>query len=287
MSGVGFGAGAWGGSPWGGAPDVLVVAATLAARENLIQIEFSIPIYFSGILDTKDGSDSSKYSVTTVPGTVGMDSSPVRPVNVLKVELTPVDVGYGRFVDVWLDRPMTPHPASYRLSVDGIWSSDGIDPLAPTTSQVPAVFKQLVVPTLDVGMATKDVSGIVPIDPYDPLNLGHINDDGTGDYAVDDGQSPYKTRLLRRGVTIPGGFLHLGEGYGVGITRYGKKLAQASTISRLATEYEQQIAKEPETAKAIVRGQLDPTGKPIVRFIILAKTKSGQTSKFVVPFQAK
>ena len=224
-----------------------------------------------------------------VAGTTGMDSSLVRPVSVTSIQLSNVVGNDGRFIDVWLDRPMTPYPAAYTLTTNGLWSADKLNSITGSTAaqRVVAVFKQLVVPSLDGGTASTDLEPSSLFNPDDPLNLGHVGMDNTGDYLVNDGDSPYKTRILRRMISVPGGFLHLGNGYGVGVGQAGKKLSQSSVLAQMSTSAEKQINKEPETARATCRAVLDPSGKGLVRFVILARTKSGQATKFVVPIQVK
>ncbi len=293
MPGVGFGAGRWGSSAWGGAAALLVEGA-VAARENAIQVEFSQKIYFSGVLDPKDASDVSNYTLTPVAGGVAMDGSPVRPVNIVAAALVDVTGGAGRFLELTLDRPMSPWPCQYSLGLNGIWLEDQSNAMPDTEVVVAAVFKQLVKPSLDVGIIARDIanpqtlsnaySAQVP-DPLNPNNLGTIVVDDTGDYASDDGNSAYKMRILRRAVTIPGGFVHLGDEYGVGIPSHGKRLAQAGVLGRLSSELEKQVGKEPETEKVVVRTGFNSPGS--VRFVILAKPKVGQALKFAMPFAAK
>ncbi len=290
MSGVGWGAGKWGSSGWGGSI-ALIVEGSVAARENAIQVEFSQRIYFSGVLDENDASDIAHYTLTPVAGGVGMDGSPVRPVNVVTATMADVTGGEGRFLELTLDRPMSPWPCEYTLGINGIYTEDQSSAMPDRTIVVTSVFKQLVVPSRAVGVIARDIANPQTLsnayhshvpNPLDPLNLGTVVTDDTGDYASDDGESAFKMRCIRRLITKKNGFVHL-PGYGVGVPTYGKKLAQSSVMTSLATDAEAQIAREPETEKVVVRPGIDPLHPNKVRFVIIAKTKTGSL-KFAPSF---
>lgn len=281
----GFGNGVWGDCPWGlCAYPPLDLKQALAVAENVIQLTFSRAIYWSLLLDAKDGSIPGKYIVTPVPGTVGLDGSPVRPVTVAGVSIDPLSgVGVATVIDVTLDRPMTPYPAEYAVVVSDLWSRDLTQIINPAANgyYVPGSFKQIVPPTLNEIAPTRDfanpqtLSGALdPLPtPNNPLNLGVFSTDDTGDYAFDQGLASYKKRVLRRLFTIPNAFVFL-PGYGVGLGAHGKKLARPALLQRLSSTAESQIALEPETERVDVRASADPNHPGLVRFYVNAVVKA-------------
>ena len=291
----GWGQGGWGQEPWGGAVGTgLQLVSALAVRENVIRLKFSHGVYFSRILDPGDASAIQRYTVTATTGTVGMDGSPVRAVAVVATAIAPTVGEYAQSIDLTLDRAMTPFPATYTVAVNGIFTADQSTSLdiTATSYEFPAVFANLVVPSVDFAVKTRDFANPQTLkgaqdplpNPYDPLNLGTIVVDDTGDYAFDEGVESFKKRMYRRLITVPGGFVHLGETYGVGVLQHGKKLGHASLKTQLAAQAELQIGKEPEVAACKVRVESDFNTPGLTRFIILVKLRSGQTSKFSVPF---
>ena len=105
--------------------------------------------------------------------------------------------------------------------------------------------------------------------------MGTFVVDSTGDYAIESGVSAYKKRVFRRGLVKKGRFLHLPKSYGVGILDAVKQLGSSSRRDQMAADYQSQILQEPETAAASVTAQTDPSSPSMVRFIVLAKMKSG------------
>jgi hypothetical protein len=277
--------------PWGGGSTAAIdLLAALAVRENVVRLSFSAPVYYSGLLDSPDASRVDKFTVAVVAGTVGMDGSAVRAVTVVYSQLpgeidglSAAQVGY--FLDLVLDRPMTPHPALYLASVAGVFSSDLSDEVSASV-QVPAVFRKLAVPQADVPRLSRDFAnaqaGVIASDG-DPLNLGTLRVDDTGDYAFDEGLTNFRKRAIRRLVTRKGGFAHLPT-YGVGVPYEGKRLATSAVLSRLAADAEAQIGLEPEAAAVRVRPVVDPSVPGLVRFPVVIKPKVGKPQAFDVPF---
>lgn len=293
---VGWGGGPWGSAPWGsGGVGTLTLDEALAIKENVIRLTFSQPIYFSTILDPPDGSIVTKYVTGVVAGTVGRDGEPVHPVNVIAVALATVQGGidqadYGRIVDVTLDRPMSPYPARYTITVSGIFSEDLVFELGATTFGFYANFKQLQPPQIDTPRPSRDManpqtdSGLTDTIPNPNAGqLGTFPVDASGDYAFDEGIENFKKRVFRRLVTSPGKFAHL-PGYGVGVPDYGKRLAVSAIITSLASQAETQIQLEPETAKVRVLPVVDPNVPGLVRFRVLVQMRSGSGQRFDVPF---
>lgn len=126
----GWGSGVWGGSSYGGGPlSAIAIESVLAIRENVFRLTFNVPVYYSTILDPADASRTEKYAVSPVEGTTGLDGTEARPVSVARVDLIGDDGevvfgGSGRRLDLILDRPMTPHPALYDVTMTDVFAAD-------------------------------------------------------------------------------------------------------------------------------------------------------------------
>jgi hypothetical protein len=277
----------------------LQVVSAIALAENLVQVEFTEAIYFSLLLDPPDGSNAALYSLTTVAGTVGMDGTAIRPCSVVAVALAtpqtdlPPNVAFGSVVDLTLDRPMTPWPAEYTITCSGVYSADLSTEINPSfaSATFPATFKQLLSPSVDLPTPTRDIANPQSLagmqgtrTPFNPLQLGVFVTDDQHDYAADSGIVSFRKRLYRRLVTNPGGFLHLGQTYGIGIPSQGKKLATASVQQALASQVQQQIAQEPEVAACGCTVVSDPNNPGLIRFNIRVRLKSGKTFAYSAPF---
>ncbi len=297
--GGGWGAGAWGAMPWGGGSIVLGALAlvdAVAVRENVIRLEFTVPIYFSGILDPFDASDVARhFGIEVVTGTVGLDAEPVRGVRILAASLPTEADGiseeqFGRFLDLSLDRPMTPYPARYTVSVRDIYDVTFTSGIAMSTRSLFAVFKRIEPPQLETTLPSRDIANpqtlLAAEDPLPDSQtgfLGTLRYDDQGDVAFDEGLTSYKKRVFRRLFTKKNGFAHL-PGYGVGVPQYGKRLGSPINMSTMAAEAEAQIALEPETEKVRCRPILDRSRPGLARLQIVAKPKTGKPQAFDVPF---
>lgn len=294
-----WGAGTWGAGAWGGEPGPFVLQDVIAYRENVIRLAFGKPVYFSKILDPLDGSAVAKYTVGIVPGSMGLDGNIVRPVTAIHVDQPGIaddiaPAALGRIVDVYLDRPMTPYPAIYTITVEDLLSADMMDLLVPTTVQVQAVYKQIQPPQVNTARPSRDIANpqtlsaaLDPIpDPLSPFTLGSIRVDDSGDYAFDEGIVNLKKRVLRRLVTARGAFAHLPT-YGVGIPQNAKKLGSPIFVQALAADAQAQIATEPDVAKCLVKPVIDPNTPGLVRFQVIVQPKVGQPAKFDVPFKVE
>jgi len=297
MTTLGWGSAPWGAAPWGGASlGVIAFSSAIAIRENVLRLAFTEPVYLTKILDTEDASRIERYAVTPVAGTVGNDGSATRPVRVVLADYAPVEevgVALGRnYVDLTLDRPMTPFPALYAVSFTDVFAADLASSVSSTPGGevFPAVFKVLSRPTIDAARPSRDIANpqvasaasSLP-DPDDALNLGSIRVDSTGDYASDDAVTNLKKRVLRRLVTRKGAFAHL-PNYGVGVPSYGKKLGSPTVLTALATEAEAQIALEPDVARVRVAPIVSLTTPGLVRFQVFVQPKTGQPQRLDVPF---
>ena len=283
-----------------GSPESLLGAIELASvpgmtllsaqpiRENVVQLAFDEPVFFSGILEPDDASAGSHYSVAPVAGTFGRDGRPTRPVTPVFAELDPSDPT-GATLDVFLDRPMSPSPGQYVIAVTGLSRAADRFPMFPDPQQATfeALFKQFVPPDPESAVPSRDLAN--PQDgsalaklPNVPV-LGTFNVDSTGDYAIDEGLPSLKKRIVRRLVTSVNGFQHL-QGYGIGVAGYGKKLASPSTRSKIAALAQAQILLEPEVVACTVTA-VSPSDAPgLVFFVVRVQTNVGQQFRLAVPF---
>jgi hypothetical protein len=291
---MGWADGFWGSDPWGsggggggGGGPATTLLSCLAIAENVIRLYFSAPVYFSALLDPGDASDPSHYSVTPLGTSVGRDGNPPHPMGVLFSQVGAEQAS----IDLVLDRPMSPAPSQYLVGVTGLLDATTGSPVTPGTAQTIALYRSMVPALADVVAPSRDVANpnslqdfADPVSPYaNTAILGTLQYDDTGDYALDEGIASYKKRVLRRGITAPGGFAFLGAGYGVGIPQRGKQLARPGTRAKLAAEWERQIAQEPETVAVSVTSSVDASSPGLVRFVVRARTKAGKNVSFAVP----
>lgn len=295
MSGSGWGSAPYGGSSWGGAATTpLQLVSAAAVSENAIQLRFSRAVYVSGLLDAPDGSSRKRFSVTPDASTVGRDGTVARAVLVTQVSVDVVPGLFeGQVIRITLDRPMTPYPAVYSVACNGLWSDDlstAIDTGAAAASLL-ATYRPIVVPSLDAAvssargdLANPQTSGAASSAGI-PTALGTYAVDDSGDYAPDKGIDSYKKRNMRRLISLPGSFSHLGKKFGAGVPSYGKKLATAQRRAELVAAVEAQVAADPETKS--VACSVVPTSSPyLFRVVIVATTTAGQTVRFGVPVAA-
>lgn len=293
-----YGAGSWGGGVGFGA---LILERAQAFRENVVRLTFSRTLYFSSILDPPDAANASKFIMSPVPGTSGIDGTPARSVTVVRVGHPGVDDGIapnevGRIFDLELDRAMTSFPAAYSLQIIDVFTTD-LSASFSTTVQFPALFRQIVQPQVQTGRLSRDISNpqtlrgviasgvAVSEDNSEALSrLGVFSVDSRGDYAIDEGPENLRKRIIRRLITRKNGFAHL-PGYGVGIPDLGSQLAVAARLAAAQADAEAQIKQEPDVADVAVKAIVDPTGNGIVRFRVFARPKLGPPLNFEVPFR--
>lgn len=290
-TGPGWGGGTWGTTPWGGGLLTgLELLSAIAVSENVVQLVFNRAVYLSNLLDAPDASIASKFAIAPVPGTVGLDGTPARAVSAVLVtysESPPAGTPMGASLDVTVDRPFTPYSAYYTIKCSGLFTLDLDEELDAMTSKQEfyGLFKEVVAPTLEAPHPVRDfanpqtlsaLSADVPATSDNQLGVFQV--DPTGDYASDSGIISLKKRIYRRLITVPGGFLHLGPNYGVGVFAVGKRLASNAMREKLAAKAEQQIALEPEVA--VVKVRTFSANNGLVRFRILVRTKAGQDFSF-------
>lgn len=295
--GVGWGSGPWGSGPWGGASaGQLQLLQAVASRENEVQLVFSDPVYFSQVADVGDASQRRLYAVTADPSSRGMDGVPPRAVMVAAVALVDAPgFSSGQVLALTLDRPLSPSPSLYAVTVsaDDVASADRATTLDPdsATQQFEGCHKILAAPTPDAPSprATRDFANpqtrADADDAGQPASftaLGTIPVDDSGDYATDEGLVDYRKRIIRSVVSAPSGFVHLGDSYGAGALRYGKRLASAANRQELVTRAELQVRREPETVAAKCALQQTST-VGLFRLVILARTRLGRDVKVSIP----
>lgn len=287
MSGA-WGSGSWGSGSWGGGDGLSVeFIDAQPIRENVVRVEFSVPIFFSGLLEQADGSRPEKWAVVAVQGTFGATGDAARAVRVARVELAGEEDGVaigdrGRFVNLVLDRPMTPYPAMYDVQWTDVFSSSLVSS-SSGTSRILATYRILQQPTIEYARPVRDFAN--PQVGSGAFALGTFGVGDDGDYAFDEGLASLKKRVLRRLMTRKGAFAHL-PNYGVGVPDEGKKLGTASTLARLAADSEAQIAEEPDVERVRVTTFTDSKRPGLVFFRVLVKQREGNTVQIDAPFDA-
>jgi hypothetical protein len=276
LMGTGWAFGTWGSSPWGGFEDptaALQVQGAYAVGENRVRISYTVPVAFRTGL-SGDAAFRKAYTISTAGG-VPNDGKAVRAVMATIVELVDAQT-----VDVWLDRPMSPHAAIYTISASGVTGLAGeeLDEAASAASflglRAPDEYPIYAMP------ASRDVAHpdtlSAQLDPLPDAGveaaLGGIPTDATGDYATDEGVVSYKKRVWRRILARKNGYSHL-PGYGAGLLQQLKKLARPSTRQQIASDVEVQILQEPETIRCRARFYPGNTSG-LWRLQVLAQTKS-------------
>ena len=291
---MGHGLTSWGGGPWGlGGADALELVSALAIRENVVRLTFNEAPIFTGILDPNDGSDSERYVITPVVGTMPDGSNPraVTPIIVTRVRET---MALGLIIDVTVDRPFSGYPGRYLVAVNQLISSESGVLLDPLHSAL--LFDGLVQvstpKTLDVAVPIRDFANpqtlSALLDPLpNPTNvelLGSIPTGGDGDYAFDEGITSYKKRLFRRLTSAKNRFAHL-PGYGLGPGAKLKQLGKQSVRAMFEADARQQVMEEPETIEASANLIADPAAPGLYRLRLRIKCKlSADPLDLSVPF---
>lgn len=250
----------------------------IATRENVVRLRFSHVVYFTGLGDRRDGARVALYAVDAIAGSVGLDDSAVWPVTVVTIEQTDAS---GKLIDVVVDRSFTPAPAEYKITLGALYSSElldgGGDPtlLSGTTEfaflgnsrRVDELSPHDPVPRRDFNTTR--------IAPESPDYLGVFGTDSSGDYSTDEGEKSLIKRLNRRTFSRRGAFLHLGDGYGLGVADQLKTLGTSATLALLRTDAEEQYKREPEVEKVKVIVELDTSAPNLLWFRRRIKTRRG------------
>lgn len=299
---TGWGDEPWGAGPWGGGPGAgpLQIASVLAVRENVIRVEFTEAVSYTNIKDPSDGSLPSNWRVEPNPQSIGANGESARPVMVVEVLRPDVDdVPLGtlsKFLDLVLDRPMTPYPAFYRVIIVGaIFTQDLAFCLQDVSVTFPAIYRELQRPTLVDEVGSRDLANAQSLGsvlqsltetPGTQFSLGTYQVGADGDYAFDSGNVNLKKRIVRRVFTKKGGFSWL-LNYGVGIDSYGKQLGRANTITKLTTDIETQIKQEPDVERARVRVDITNLHQGLLKLFVFIKPRTGQPMRFDFPVPIK
>lgn len=282
----------WGATPWGGGGSQLQLLKAEAVRENVVRLTFNNPVRFTRVLDPNDAADPSRYSVSTIEGTKGLDGLPVRPVRVCTVELVEIEGAGGRLIDVGVDRPFSPFPAVYRIAVSQLVTLSGqvLDTEFASFTFL-GLYRGIPPKTAELAVSRRDIANpndlealLDPLpDTSDATQLGVYPVDETGDYAADEGKTSYKKRVYRRVTTRKNSYVHL-QGYGVGLLGEVKQLAKTSTQQRLAADAEDQIRQEPETDRVSVTFIPDARAPGVFIMQVRARSKAGESVNFDLPF---
>lgn len=277
-------------------PTLFECVSAVAVGENVIRLQFNGAVYFNDLLDKRDGSRITLYTVTKVSGTKGLDGSPVWDVYAIDAVLTDTTdetmfplPSSGRYVDIITDRPMTPWPAQYRITLGDVYSTDFLDGFGKPErlSSLTREFtlygnhREIQQPVVTEPERRKDLANattaraLVGKTESSPEWLGVFAVDDSGDVATDEGQISLMKRLYRRLFTKPGSFLHLGFTYGLGIQELVKKVGIQATLNLLKIRAEEQFAREPEVAKVKVDVFQDKTQPSLLWVSPKVKTKKG------------
>ncbi len=283
---IGWGGSAWSDENFANGDPFGVIAATVVA-ENLLRVEFNKAVYASALLDDGDATDQRSYAVATVPSSVGSDGLAPRPVTVFQAALSAgvLNAG-GRFVDLTLDRPMSPFPSLYVLSVNNVRSLGGLQPAIDSARGVARYFSvyRSIVPNLpELIVPSRDIANpsAYSANSDSSVALGNFIVQA-GDYGTDEGLVSLKKRIFRRLTTRKGAFAHAPT-YGVGLKEDLKRLALPSTRQRLCAEAERQIAQEPEVRRVRVTLEEQDAASGVFRYVILVQTVTGMNAKFLSP----
>jgi len=291
---MGWGTEPWGATLWGaGGPTRLRLVDALAVRENVVRLTFNTGVKFTRILDPGDASNIERFDIRPIEGTVGLDGEPVRAVWPAGVEPVPIAGAGQNILDVTTDRMMSPYPTQYRIAVNGLRStSEGLlDPEYASKvfdglhAGFPPKSVELAHRTRDIANP-QDLRGLLdPLPHLDPLILGTIPVDATGDFAFDEGIDSYRKRVFRRLLTRKGSFAWMPT-YGVGVPDQVKRLGRVGTRAEIAAEAEAQIRMEPETSEVACSFEQSRQAPGVWFLRVRVRTRTGTTIDEAVPFAA-
>lgn len=277
--GEGWGGAPWGATPWGTGEPELALLAAVAVRENCVRVEFSAPPLIDGLLTPHDASDPERFGVMTVSG-VSLTGELVRPVTPVFVELPALAGAGGRFLDVWVDRPMTGWPAVYRITANGLAAASGGSILSAGSSVLfPGVRAGTSPLTPEFTMASRDLLIAQTARELEGANVsgdpskmvGVLVADARGDYASGTPLAGYRTRVIRRAITALGSFSHLPTTYGTPLASSVKKPFKQSIATDIAAQMEAQITLEPETLTVTVTVIAGENGSVFYRIVATAR----------------
>lgn len=295
MTGLaGWGSAPWGAGPWGagGAADLELLRA-VAIRENVVRLFFNVAPQFTRLLTPNDAANPKRFQFTPLATPVGLDGEVARPVLPVLVSRAKVAQSFGTELDVTLDRPLSPWPTRYIVACNQLVSIDGAL-LSPSHASLTfdAVYRALRQQDASDASPSRDIANPqtyqAQLDPLpqagDPLALGVIPIDASGDYAFDQGIPQLKKRIFRRLLTVKGKFPAIPT-YGVGIPAYGKRLSVEGVRQEIVQEAEKQLRQEPDVAEVKVTAFTSPDNPAITIFRIRVRVSGSQgTTQFDIPF---
>ena len=288
MSTIGWGSAPWGLGLWGGGPGggSLQISDVTTPAENVIRVEFTESVFFTGVFDAYDAARPALYDVVNFAPSIGLDGLNARPVSIVSVS-QPVGAAIAsydipRFLDINLDRAMSPYPSVYQFRIVGdVYKEDKSDSLTGVQFGFYGTYREIQKPTLDAPHGSRDLAnpqaGSTEQGVVFDLGTYLVSDDG--DLQFDEGMVNLKKRVFRRMMTKENGFAHL-PGYGIGIVTFGKKLAQNSVISGLVSKAETQLRSEPEIESSRVIADLTNIAAGLLRMSITVRTKDGVDAKW-------
>lgn len=293
MTGIsGWGSLPWGAGPWGagGAAD-LELQHALAIRENVVRLTFNVAPQFTKLLTPNDAANPRRFQFTPLSSPVGMDGEPARGVRPVLVERARVAQSFGAVLDVTLDRPLSPWPCRYIVACNQLVSVDGAL-MSVASKTFDALYRTLRTQSTSDASPSRDIANPqtyqAQLDPLpqagDPIALGVIPIDASGDYAFDQGITQLKKRVFRRLLTVKGRFPALPT-YGVGIPAYGKRLSIEGVRQEIVQEAEKQLRLEPDVSEVKVSAFTSPENPAVTIFRIRIRVASSQgTTSFDIPF---
>ena len=289
----GWGSLPWGAGQWGAGADDLGLVSVLAVRENVARLTFTTAPLFDRMLTPNDASNPKRFQFTAQASPLGNDGEPVRSVLPVRVDRPHLAGALGRVLDVTLDRPMSPWPAVYIVAVNQlVGASGGLLTPGQTSMAYQAVYRTLRAQSTSDPTPSRDIANpqtySAQLDPLpqagDPLALGVIPIDASGDYAFDQGTSQLKKRIFRRLLTPRGAFLSLPT-YGVGIPTFGKRLATEAVRQQICEDAMAQLRQEQGVAAVRVTALSDPANPAVTIFRIRVRESGSQgTTQFDIPF---
>ena len=266
---IGWGNLNYGSTSYGSGPGVgtsLILLNAVAISDNIVQLSFNYAVIYNKLRDSFDGSNFFDYIITPMLYSVGADNLAPRAVNPIEIDQTTSNT----ILNVTVDRPFSPFPGQYKISVQSLMGTDGVNTFPINQILNSQYFyglsRGLPVQRQDMVTSSKDIAnqqfsnslvGNVPTIAQ-AYQLGTIPTNSQGDIATDDGLDSYTKRVLRRCMTRKGGFAHLGADYGLGLPYQIKQLANQGIRNSLAGDAEAQILQEPETKQVKCTFTQDP-----------------------------
>lgn len=240
-----WGVGEWGVSPWGGSASGFDLVAAWATSALTVRVRFSRRVATGS---TIDGEPAGVWRPETYSLAVSSTSlvTPAEPVpSVMGAALVlPTEV------DLRLDRPLGPTSVLYLLTVN------------PDVVRSEAGARLAIHTSVFAGVTTRDTSPVAARTDADPqlVDIGYSFTPGAnpvglligqdGDLALAESADTIRKRVVRRLVTVKGGFAWLRD-YGLAPKTSG--LARRSALYDLRLDAQAQLEQEPFVSSASVQ----------------------------------